>query len=63
MGKYVKRLNNDELLERMADDLAEMHKDTAIDLAYWETAMEVVERFYSLSATVTVGKKKDKNSA
>ena len=46
MQKYVKHLSNDELLERMADDLVQMHNDTGIDIGYWETAKEIVERFY-----------------
>jgi endonuclease IV len=60
MGKYVKALTSEELLERMADELARMHDETAIDLAYWETGMEIVSRFYELRAVVTVSKKKEK---
>ena len=61
MTKYVKSLTNTELLERLADDLVEMHRATGIDLAYWETAKEVVERFYNINATVIVGPKKGKD--
>ena len=57
--KYVKHLTNQELLERMADDLASLHEQTCIDLAHWETALEVVERFYFVNATVEIGKKKE----
>jgi hypothetical protein len=59
MPKYVKKLTNDELLERMADDLVQVHLDGGIDLAYWETALEIVERFYFVRASVEVGEKKN----
>lgn len=59
MNKYVKHLTNDELLERMAEELVATHNDTGIDLGYWETALEVVERFYNVDVQVTV---KDKRS-
>jgi hypothetical protein len=57
--KYVKHLTNEQLLERMADDLASLHEQTCIDLAHWETALEVVERFYFVNALVTIEKKKE----
>lgn len=57
---YVKKLTNDELLERLADDLVEMHLDTGIDLGYWETGLEVVERFYNIINVIAIdGKKKN----
>jgi len=62
MRKYVKHLNNNELLERMAEDLVSMHEQTGIDLGYWETALEVVERFYNVFVDVTVGGKKIDNA-
>jgi len=62
MSKYVKQLNNDELLQRMAQDLVEMHEQTAIDLGYWETALEVVERFYNVFVDVTISGKKIDNA-
>lgn len=62
MRKYVKHLNNDELLERMAEDLVSMHEQTAIDLGYWETALEVVERFYNVFVDVTISGKKIDNA-
>lgn len=62
MSKYVKHLNNDELLQRMAEDLVSMHEQTAIDLGYWETALEVVERFYNVFVDVTIGGKKIDNA-
>lgn len=62
MSKYVKNLNNDELLQRMAEDLVSMHEQTAIDLGYWETALEVVERFYNVFVDVTISGKKIDNA-
>lgn len=59
MAKYVKHLTNDQLLERMAEDLMQMHIDTAIDLGYWETALEVVSRFYKVGIEVAIGDKKN----
>jgi hypothetical protein len=60
MTKYVKHLTNDELLERLADELVRTHRETAIDLGYWETAREVVERFYSVEVKLTIKKAKKK---
>ena len=58
MSKYVKHLNSDELLERLADELVEMHKGTFIELGTWETAREIVERFYEVYVIVAIGNKK-----
>lgn len=55
--KYVKHLNNDELLERIADDLAQMHLEGGIDLAYWETGFEIVGRYYYTSIGVEINGK------
>jgi len=55
--KYVKHLTNDELLERMADELVASHRDTGIDLGYWETAREIVERFYDVVIHLSISKK------
>jgi hypothetical protein len=62
MRKYVKHLDNNELLERMAEDLVLMHDQTGIDLGYWETALEVVERFYNVSVYVSINGKREKNA-
>lgn len=62
MSKYVKNLDNNELLQRMAEDLVSMHEQTAIDLGYWETALEVVERFYNVFVDVTISGKKIDNA-
>jgi hypothetical protein len=59
MAKYVKHLSNEELLERMAEDLVQMHFETGIDLAYWETGFELVSRFYHTGIEATVGEKKN----
>lgn len=58
MSKYVKKLTDRELLERMAEDLVEMHNDTGIDLCYWETGREIVERFYKTYSNLVIGDKK-----
>lgn len=58
MSKYVKHLTNDELLERLADELVNSHNETGIDLGYWETAREVVERFYDVKVTLEIKEKK-----
>jgi hypothetical protein len=58
MTKYVKHLTNDELLQRLADELVRTHRETGIDLGYWETAREVVERFYNVEVELTITKKK-----
>lgn len=63
MSKYVKHLTLDELAERLADELVETHNATAIDLAYWETARELVERFYEVNVEVVVAGKKGKTNA
>lgn len=57
--KYVKHLSSEELLERMADELVMMHNDTAIELQYWETAKEIVERFYYIESEVVVHGKRN----
>jgi preprotein translocase subunit SecB len=58
MPKYVKHLTLEELAERLADELVATHNETAIDLGYWETARELVERFYEVSVKVTISNKK-----
>jgi hypothetical protein len=59
MAKYVKHLTNDELLERLAEDMMQMHLDTGIDLGYWETGLEAVSRFYNIGIQVRIGDKKN----
>jgi hypothetical protein len=55
---FVKHLSNMELLERMAEDLIAMHNETGIDLGYWETAREIVERFYYIDIQVKIERKR-----
>ena len=57
--KYVKHLTTEEVAERLAAELVEMHNDTAIHLGYWETALELVERFYHLDVSVHVVSKRE----
>lgn len=47
-------LSNEELLEAIARDLVEMHRETGIDLAYWSTGLEIVRRFYDVDINVVV---------
>ncbi len=47
-------LSNEELLERIADDLVQMHFETGIDLAYWDTALEIVRRYWYTSIHVEI---------
>ena len=58
--KYVKHLNNEELLERLAEDLAQMHLEGGIDLGYWETAFEAVSRYYHTAIGVEINGKMSK---
>jgi hypothetical protein len=58
MSKYVKNLTLRQLAERLADELVATHNETAIDLGYWETARELVERFYEVKVEVTILNKK-----
>lgn len=46
------------LLERLADDLVQMHNDTGIELQYWENALRFVEHFYKVDVSLTIGEKK-----
>lgn len=56
MSKY-ETMTNDELLEKIAEDLVTMHLDTGIDLAYWDTALEIVGRYYYTSIGVEINGK------
>ena len=56
MSNY-ETMTSDELLEKIAEDLVTMHLDTGIDLAYWDTALEIVGRFYYTSIGVSINGK------
>jgi Tat protein secretion system quality control protein TatD with DNase activity len=58
--KMTLKLYESELLEKLADDLVEMHNATGIELQYWDTALKFVEQFYNVYPQVTIGKKKIK---
>jgi hypothetical protein len=60
MEKYVKHLTDRQLMERLADDLVEMHRGTYIDLAAWETGRELVERYYQVVVDVKIYDKNNK---
>ena len=57
---YVKHLTLEQLAERLAGELVDTHNDTGIDLGYWETARELVERFYDVRVTLTITNKEAK---
>jgi hypothetical protein len=48
------------LLEKLAEDLVDLHKVGGIELESWENALELVEYFYNTYHKVTIGKKKIK---
>lgn len=54
------KLYESDLLEKLADDLVDLHKVGGIELESWENALELVEYFYNTYHTVTIGKKKIK---
>jgi len=58
--KYVKHLTLEELADRLAEELVATHNDTGIDLGYWETALELVERFYEVEVKVIIKNKRSK---
>jgi hypothetical protein len=57
--KYVKHISNTELVGRMAEEFVSMHQGGYIDLLHWETALEVVERYYNVDAKIVFTKKED----
>lgn len=61
MTKYVKHLTLEELAQRLASELVDSHLHTAIDLGYWETARELVERFYDVRVSLIISKKEETN--
>lgn len=49
----------ERISKALADDLVQMHKDTAIELQYWENARMFVEKFYNVSTEVVIGAEKN----
>jgi hypothetical protein len=49
----------DRIARALADDLVQMHKDTAIELEYWENARLFIEKFYDVKTVVVIGAKKN----
>ena len=49
--------DRERLIEKVVDDLVQMHNDTAIELEYWEPARMLVEKYYKVSTTVKIGRK------
>lgn len=51
--------NKERIIRALVDDLVQMHKDTAIELEYWENARLLVEKYYHVYTNVTIGAKKE----
>jgi len=47
-----------KLLEKLADDLVEMHEATGIELENWDNALRLVEVFYNVYPRIFIGAKK-----
>jgi hypothetical protein len=58
--RYVKHLSIEELAERLADELVQAHNATGIHIGYWESALELVERFYEVDVEVIIKNKRTK---
>ena len=62
--RNMSKLNdpNRERLERIAEklteDLIQMHRDSAIELQYWEHALRLVDYFYNTYSSVEIGAKR-----
>lgn len=50
----------EKIASKLADDLVQMHKDTAIEIEFWGNALELVAEFYKIDITF---KKKEGNNA
>lgn len=48
------------IAEKLAADLVQMHRDTAIELQYWENGLRLVDYFYDTRSSVEIGNKKIK---
>lgn len=48
------------LLEKLAEELVDLHKVGGIELEHWDTAQKLVEQFYNVYPSVTIGSKKIK---
>jgi hypothetical protein len=46
------------IAEKLAADLVQMHRDTAIELQYWENGLRLVDYFYDTRSSVEIGNKK-----
>lgn len=53
--------NKERIIRALVDDLVQMHKDTAIELEYWENARLLVEKYYHVYTSVIIGAKKEIN--
>lgn len=54
--------DKERIVRALVDDLVQMHKDTAIELEYWENARLLVEKYYHVYTNITIGPKKEEPS-
>lgn len=47
-------MSTERISKQLADDLVQMHKDTAIELETWETARMFVEKYYKVDTSVKI---------
>jgi hypothetical protein len=59
MKRRYKMNRLEKIASRLADDLVQMHKDTAIEIEFWGNALELVAEFYSVDIAF---KKKERNN-
>lgn len=45
----------ESVCKRLADDLVQMHKDTGIELEYWENGRLFVENYYKVFNEIRIG--------
>lgn len=53
--------DKERIIRALVEDLVQMHRDTAIELQYWENARLLVEKYYNVYTSVTIGAKKETN--
>ena len=45
----------ESVCKRLADDLVQLHRDTGIELEYWENARLFIEHYYKVQSAVSIG--------
>ena len=54
----MEKVISPELLEKLAEEFADLHHRGGIELEYWDTAREFVSHFYDVYLRVEIGYKK-----